>query len=60
MKQFEMQDLSVEGHILDAMGWWFSVGLITLMAYLMWAIIAVQNHYYFTTVPFSYQGVPIP
>lgn len=60
MKQYEMQDLSVEGHILDALGWWFAVGLLTLIAYLSWAIIAIQNHYYFTTAPFTYQGVPIP
>jgi len=47
------------GTILDSLWAWTFLCLLTLFAYLVWAIIEVQNHYYFITVPFTSNGVPI-
>ena len=47
------------GAILDSLWAWAFLCLLTLLAYLVWAIIEIQNHYYFATAPFASNGVPI-
>lgn len=50
---------TVIGAILDSLWAWAFLCLLTLFAFLAWAIIEVQNHYYFVTVPFTSNGVVI-
>jgi hypothetical protein len=49
-----------EGVMLDSLLLWAFGALLTLVAFLAWAIIMVQNHYYFVTTPFSYFGIRVP
>lgn len=46
--------------MLDSLLLWTIGALLTLLAFLSWAIIMVQNHYYFPTTPFSYSGTRVP
>jgi hypothetical protein len=51
---------TASGIILDSLWLWTFLCLLTLFAYLTWAIIEIQNHYYFATAPFGASGVRIP
>lgn len=51
---------TAEGIMLDSLLLWTFGALLTLVAFLAWAIIMVQNHYYFVTTPFSYMGIRVP
>ena len=51
---------TLSGTLLDSLWFWTVVCLLTLFAYLLWAIIEVQNHYYFFTVPFTTSNMRIP
>ncbi len=50
---------TLSGLILENLWFWTFICLLTLSAFLIWAIIEIQDHYYFVTVPFSTLGVPI-
>ncbi len=51
---------TLSGTMLDALWFWTTLCLLTLFAYLIWAIIEVQDHYYFVTVPFNTFSGRIP
>ena len=51
---------TLSGNILDSLWFWTVACLLTLFAYLVWAIIEVQNHYYFITTPFGTNAVRVP
>jgi hypothetical protein len=58
MSKYPRRTLS--GHLLDSLWFWTVVCLLTLFAYLTWAIIEIQNHYYFITTPFTTTNIRIP
>jgi len=51
---------TLTGVVLDSLWFWTLACLVTLFAYLVWAIVEVQNHYYFVTAPFTTSNVRIP
>ena len=51
---------TIDGTLLDGLQLWGFIALLTLFAYLMWGGILVQNHYYFATTPFTYEGHKVP
>ena len=51
---------TLSGTVLDALWFWTALCLLTLFAYLVWAIIEIQDHYYFVTVPFNTVSARIP
>jgi hypothetical protein len=51
---------TLSGQVLDSLWFWTVACLLTLFAYLTWAIIEIQNHYYFITTPFTTNNVRIP
>jgi hypothetical protein len=53
------QKPTASGVILDSLWLWAFFCLLTLFTFLVWAIIEIQNHYYFVTAPFSSNGVLI-
>lgn len=44
------------GLVLDSAGFWLFLATLTLFAFLMWGATLVQNHYYFPTAPYTYEG----
>lgn len=44
------------GLVLDNLNFWLFICMLTLFTYLIWAIIEIQNHYYFPTAPFATTG----
>ncbi len=51
---------TLSGTALDALWFWTTICLLTLFAYLIWAIVEVQDHYYFVTVPFTTVSARVP
>ena len=51
---------TLSGAVLDSLWFWTMACLLTLFAYLTWAVIEIQNHYYFITVPFTTTNVRVP
>lgn len=51
---------TLDGVLLDSLLLWAFVALLTLFAYEIWGTTIVQNHYYFTTTPYSYMGTRVP
>ncbi|MBI3976779.1 MAG: hypothetical protein HY331_01210 [Chloroflexi bacterium] len=51
---------TLSGLVLDNIWFGVFVCLVTLFGYLVWAIIEIQNHYYFITVPFGPGGGAVP
>jgi hypothetical protein len=48
------------GELLDSLNLWFVVCLLMLFAFLIWGAVQIQDHYYFATTPFTWQGVKVP
>jgi hypothetical protein len=51
---------TLSGLALDALWLWTVLCLLTLFAYLVWAILEVQNHHYFPTSPFTTVSARVP
>ena len=51
---------TLSGTLLDSLWFWTVACLVTLFAYLVWAIVEIQNHYYFITTPFTTNNVRVP
>ena len=56
----EGQPKTLTGVWLDSLGFWFFLCMLEGFAWLVWALLEVQNHYYFSTTPFSTVGQMIP
>jgi hypothetical protein len=51
---------TLSGTLLDSLWLGTMVCLLTLFTYLVWALIEVQNHYYFITTPFTTSNIRVP
>lgn len=50
---------TIDGLILDSLGFLTFLALLTLFAFLVWGVLLVQDHYYFATTPFTYMGLRV-
>lgn len=54
------QPKTLSGVWLDSLGFWFFLCMLEGFAWLVWALLEIQNHYYFATTPFSTTATMIP
>jgi len=54
------QPKTLSGVCLDSLGFWFFLCMLEGFAWVVWTLLEVQNHYYFSTTPFSTVGGMIP
>ncbi len=54
------QPKTLSGVWLDNLGFWFFLCMVEAFAWVVWTLLEVQNHYYFSTTPFGTTGAMIP
>lgn len=51
---------TMSGVSLDGLGFWFFLCMLEGAAWVMWTLLEIQNHYYFSTTPFGTTGQTVP
>lgn len=51
---------TIVGLGLDGLGFWLFLCMLEGFAFTVWVLLEIQNHYYFTTMPFGVSGMRIP
>jgi hypothetical protein len=54
------QPKTLSGVCLDSLGFWFFLCMLEGFAWVVWTLLEIQNHYYFSTTPFGTAGAMIP
>ena len=54
------QPKTIVGVGLDSLGFWMFLCMLEGFAFTVWALLELQNHYYFITMPFGASGMRIP
>lgn len=54
------QPKKIVGVWLDSLGFWMFLCMLEGFAFTVWALLELQNHYYFITMPFGASGMRIP